>query len=53
VTTQAITPDGDDVVQCGHTRGNVVATGAPFDIAEIHRWTIRDGRAVRVTGDAG
>ena len=27
-------------------RGTVVATGAPFDIPEVHRWTIRDGRAV-------
>jgi ketosteroid isomerase-like protein len=47
VTIQAIVADGDEVVQCGHTRGTVVETGAPFDIAEIHRWTIRDGRAVR------
>jgi ketosteroid isomerase-like protein len=31
----------------GHTRGTVVATGAPFDIAEVHRWTLRDGRPVR------
>ena len=52
VTTQAIAREGrpdepGDVVQCGHTRGTVVATGVPFDVAEIHRWTIRDGRAVR------
>ena len=26
--------------------GTVVATGAPFDVAEVHRWTIRDGKAV-------
>ena len=37
--------DGD-VVQFGFTRGTVVATGARFDVAEMHRWTIRDGRAV-------
>jgi ketosteroid isomerase-like protein len=35
-----------DVVQMGHTRGRVVATGIPFDIAEVHRWTVRHGRVV-------
>jgi uncharacterized protein len=38
--------DGD-VVQYGRTKGTVNATGAEFDIAEVHRWTIRDVRAVR------
>ena len=38
--------DGD-VVQVGHTQGTVVATGVAFDIAEVHRWTIVDGKAVR------
>jgi uncharacterized protein len=37
--------DGD-VVQFGHTRGTVRANGAAFDIPEVHRWTIGDGRAV-------
>jgi ketosteroid isomerase-like protein len=27
-------------------RGRVVATGVPFDIPGVHRWTVRDGRAV-------
>ena len=45
-TDELFTADGD-VVQVGHTRGTVVATGVEFDIAEVHRWTIRDGRAVR------
>jgi len=35
------------VIQVGRTRGTVVATGPPFDIAEVHRWTVRDGRPVR------
>jgi ketosteroid isomerase-like protein len=34
-------------VQIGRTAGTVVATGAPFDVAETHVWTVRDGRAVR------
>ena len=37
--------DGD-VIQVGRTRGTVVATGAAFDIPEVHRWTVRDGKAV-------
>ena len=46
VTTDAMFAADDDVVQVGRTKGTVVGTGAPFDIAEVHRWTIRDGRAV-------
>jgi ketosteroid isomerase-like protein len=37
--------DGD-VVQFGRTRGTTAAGGVPFDVPEVHRWTIRDGRAV-------
>lgn len=47
VTTEAMFEADGEVLQCGRTRGTVVATGTPFDIAEVHRWTIRDGRAVR------
>ena len=47
VTIEAIFEADGDVIQMGHTKGTVVATGAPFDIAEVHRWTLRDGRAVR------
>jgi uncharacterized protein len=46
VTTDAMFSADGDVVQMGHTRGRVVATGTRFDIAEVHRWTVRDGRAV-------
>src|SRR5262245_18382219 len=35
-----------DVYQVGRTPVMVRATGAPFDLPEVHRWTIRDGRAV-------
>jgi ketosteroid isomerase-like protein len=50
--TSAVTHDelfaaDGDVVQVGHTRGTVNATGKSFDIAEVHRWTVRDGKAVR------
>ena len=47
VTTDAMFEADGDVVQVGHTRGTVNATGAEFDIAEVHRWTIRGGKAVR------
>jgi ketosteroid isomerase-like protein len=36
----------DEVVQMGRTRGTVVATGVEFDVPEVHRWKIRDGKAV-------
>jgi ketosteroid isomerase-like protein len=38
--------DGD-VLQVGRTRGTVTANGNAFDIAEVHRWTLREGLAVR------
>ena len=46
VTTEAMFSADRDVVQMGHTRGRVVANGVPFDIAEVHRWTVRGGRAI-------
>lgn len=47
VETLAIYAADGDVFQMGRTRGTTVASGAAFDIAEVHRWTIRDGLAVR------
>ena len=47
VAIEALFATDGDVVQFGHTRGTVRATGVPFDIAEVHRWTVRDGKAVR------
>ena len=46
VTTDALFSADCDVVQAGRTRGSVVATGVTFEIPEVHRWTIREGRAV-------
>ena len=37
--------DGE-VVQVGRTQGTVRCNGAPFDVAEVHRWTVRDGKAI-------
>jgi ketosteroid isomerase-like protein len=36
--------DGE-VIQVGRTRGTVRANAASFDIPEVHRWKIRDGKA--------
>ena len=47
VTAEGLFAAGDQVVQHGRTSGTVVATGAPFDVPEVHVWTFRDGRAVR------
>jgi len=47
VEMAAIFAADDEVIQCGRTRGTTVDGGVPFDIPEVHRWQIRDGRAVR------
>ena len=46
VTTEAIFAADDEVIQCGRTRGRTQATGTSFDVPEVHRWTVRDGKAV-------
>ena len=46
VTTEAIFGADGDVVQFGRTRGTTRSSGTTFDIPEVHRWTIRDGKAV-------
>jgi len=38
---------GNRVVQVGRTRGTVVASGRPFDIREVHVWTLRDAKVLR------
>lgn len=47
VTHEFLFAADDEVIQVGRTKGTVVATGVPFDIPEVHRWTIRDGKAIR------
>jgi hypothetical protein len=34
------------VIESGRTRGTVRASGAPFDIPEVHVWTIKDGKII-------
>jgi hypothetical protein len=48
VETGELYDDGDGhVVQSGRTRGEVIATGVPFDVAETHVWTVADGLVQR------
>jgi uncharacterized protein len=46
VAIDAVFAADDEVIEFGRTRGTVRANGAEFDIPEVHRWTIRDGKAV-------
>lgn len=47
VTIEAIFEADGDVIQMGRTKGTTIDGERPFDIAEVHRWTIADGKAVR------
>ena len=48
VGIEALFVAGDDVVQCGRTRGKVLANGATFDIPECHIWTFAGGQVQHV-----
>ncbi|OWY63107.1 hypothetical protein B7486_54870 [cyanobacterium TDX16] len=47
VAIDAIFQAGDEVFQMGHTKGTVLANGATFDVPEVHRWRIEEGKAVK------
>ena len=44
VTADSMFEAGDRVIQSGRSRGTVLATGAEFDVPEVHVWTLRDGK---------
>ena len=46
VTTLALFEAGGEVLQYGRTAGTVRKTGVAFDVPEVHRWEVRDGKAV-------
>ena len=46
VAIEAVFAADGEVVQCGRTQGTVRANGVAFDIPEVHRWTVRNGKAV-------
>lgn len=48
VETGELYDDGDGhVVQSGRSRGEVIASGATFDVVETHVWTVAGGRVRR------
>lgn len=46
VTTNALFEADGDIIQYGRTRGTTVSGAQEFDVPEVHRWTVRDGRAI-------
>jgi ketosteroid isomerase-like protein len=46
VTTEALFSAGEEVFQFGRTRGAVRSNGMRFDVPEVHRWSVRDGKVV-------
>jgi ketosteroid isomerase-like protein len=46
VTVEQFIDAGDHVIEIGRTAGKVVATGASFDMPEIHVWGLQEGKAV-------
>jgi ketosteroid isomerase-like protein len=47
VSTESLFMADGDVIQAGRTKGTARESGKQFDIAEVHRWTVRDGKVVR------
>ena len=48
VTIERLIDAGDHVAAVGRTRGHIRASGAAFDAAVVHVWTVRDGRITRL-----
>ncbi|TML90500.1 MAG: hypothetical protein E6G06_11900 [Actinobacteria bacterium] len=46
VSIDAVFAADGEVIQWGRTRGTVRANGVASDIPDVHRWTVRDGKAV-------
>lgn len=46
VTIESLFEADGQVIEVGRTRGTVRANGVAFDVAEVHTWTIKEGKAV-------
>ncbi|HYH13408.1 MAG TPA: nuclear transport factor 2 family protein [Thermomicrobiales bacterium] len=46
-TERYIADEDGHVIAIGHTRGHVIATGEPFDVPEVHLWTVENGKVTR------
>jgi ketosteroid isomerase-like protein len=42
LTSEAMFEAGDQVINCGRSRGTVLATGVAFDVPFVHIWTIHN-----------
>ncbi len=46
VAVESLFEADGQVIQCGRTKGTVRANGNAFDIAEVHLWTLKQGKVV-------
>ena len=46
VTVESLFEADGQVIQSGRTKGTVRANGNAFDIAEVHLWTLKQGKVV-------
>jgi ketosteroid isomerase-like protein len=46
VTVDQLIDAGDHVIEVGRTAGTAIATGASFDVPEIHVWRLREGKVI-------
>jgi ketosteroid isomerase-like protein len=46
LTVEVMFEADGDIIQRGRVVGTVRANAVPFDLPEVHRWTIRDGKAI-------
>jgi ketosteroid isomerase-like protein len=47
VDIDTIIDAGEHIVAIGHSRGRVKASGQTFEVAVVHVWTMRQGKALR------
>jgi ketosteroid isomerase-like protein len=45
-----VVAEGDNVVVCGTTKGEVRASGIPYDDKWVHVFTVKDGKLARMDG---
>jgi ketosteroid isomerase-like protein len=48
VTVERLIDAGDHVVYVGRARGKTTESRNAFDVAEVHVWTLRNGKVVRL-----
>jgi ketosteroid isomerase-like protein len=46
VIVESLFETDGQVIECGRSKGTVRANGNAFDIAEVHIWTVKNGKVV-------